>query len=250
MEEIWRDIEGYEGIWKVSNFGNVRKLIFHGRYYEHDIKPTLHHTGYLVVQLSKKPYKTSVVHRLVAKAFIPPVKGKTCVNHIDGNKTNNRVENLEWVTRAENTHHAIRSGLMHPRNTPKRFGKDNPTSKAVLQYDTDGNFIKKWDSQSDAARHYSAKSSTISNCIDKPSKLFNGFMWVSCNGEIQQKISPSKSRFRPIKVIQFTMDKTPIKEWDNATVAARELNLTSKGIKDCCRGRQKTHGGFIWEFAS
>lgn len=248
MEEIWKDIEGYEGRYKVSNLGNVKGMLFHGRSHEHSIKPVLHHTGYLIVQLSKHPPKSSVVHRLVAKAFIPPVAGKPCVNHIDGNKTNNRVDNLEWVTYAENTKHAIQAGLMNPRETPKRFGKDNPTSKTVLQYDANGNFIKKWDSQSEAARFYSAKPSTLSNCIDKPTKLFNGFMWISCDGEIQESIPPSKSRFRPVKVKQLTMDGTLINVWDSVQLAAKELDLTTKGIKDCCAGRQKSHGGYIWEF--
>jgi len=248
MEEIWKDIEGYEGRYKVSNLGNVKGMLFHGRSHEHSIKPVLHHTGYLIVQLSKHPSKSFVVHRLVAKAFIPPIAGKPCVNHIDGNKTNNRVDNLEWVTYAENTKHAIHAGLMNPRETPKRFGKDNPKSKSVLQYDANGNFIKKWDSQSDAARFYSAKSSTLSNCIDKPTKLFRGFMWVSYAGDIQQSISPSLSRFRPVKVTQRGMDGSFIKEWPDATFAAETLGLTAKGIKDCCRGRQKTHGGYIWEF--
>jgi hypothetical protein len=246
--EIWKDVEGFEGRYMVSNHGNVKSLRYYGHNREHNLKLTQHHTGYLMVQLNKHPSQSFLVHILVAKAFIPQTEGKTCVNHKDGNKTNNKVENLEWVTYAENTQHAIRTGLVNPHNASKRIGKDHYSSKAVLQYDSDGIFIRKWDCQSDAARYYSAKPSTLSNCIDKPTKLFHGFMWVSYAGDIQQSISPSMSRFRPVKVTQRGMDGSFIKEWPDATFAAETLGLTAKGIKDCCRGRQKTHGGYIWEF--
>ena len=108
--EIWRDICGYEGLYKVSNFGRVKSLHF-GR--EKLLKAGVSNTGYANVSLTKnKTKKNFHVHVLVAGAFLPNPEGKREVNHIDGDKTNNRVENLEWVTGSENTRHAIQNGQL------------------------------------------------------------------------------------------------------------------------------------------
>lgn len=120
MEEIWKDIEGYEGLYQVSNFGRVKSLniIKFNQFssYKHKgrvLKLQLNkQTGYMYVNLSKlKSYKTTSIHRLVAKAFIPNPENKSQVNHKDGNKFNNYVENLEWCTQIENSFHAYQNGL-------------------------------------------------------------------------------------------------------------------------------------------
>ena len=105
--EKFKDIKGYEGKYQVSNLGNVKSLIGKGRV----LKP-LKHNGYLVAQLSKNgSHKRHKTHRLVALTFIPNPLNKSEVNHINGNKTDNRLENLEWVTHRENTIHAFDMGL-------------------------------------------------------------------------------------------------------------------------------------------
>lgn len=122
MTEIWKDVIGYEGIYEVSNHGRVRthtnKTTFtkkHGirhwkqRYLKdktpngRDVRVTLWKNG------KAKDY---LVHRLVGFAFIPTIKGKNCINHIDGNPKNNHVENLEWCNHLENNIHAFETGLM------------------------------------------------------------------------------------------------------------------------------------------
>ena len=114
--EIWKDIEGYENKYQVSNLGNVKSLeTWTGDKYirrEKILKNMVYGNGYYYVCLSKngkvKKYK---VNRLVAQAFIPNPDNKPFTNHIDGDKLNNNVDNLEWCTQSENMKHASMIGL-------------------------------------------------------------------------------------------------------------------------------------------
>lgn len=109
--EIWRNIIGYEGTYLISNFGNIKSLPrknTKGKV----LNPSKNNRGYLRVTLSvegKTRYDS--VHRLVAETFIPNPKKLPEVNHLDGNKLNNNVENLEWVTKGQNQIHAYKTGL-------------------------------------------------------------------------------------------------------------------------------------------
>ena len=122
MEEIWKDIEGYEGTYQVSNLGRVRSLDRYVPFGTNSsrlrkisgkvLKQQPHNKGYCVAQLSKdSKLSLYLVHRLVATAFIPNPMNKEMVNHKDGNKQNNNADNLEWATRQENEDHAFRTGL-------------------------------------------------------------------------------------------------------------------------------------------
>ena len=122
MPEEWRDIDGYEGLYKVSNTGKIKstdRILYMGKNYVPSkvkgklIKTRISKNGYVLVTLSSKS-KTRhfYVHRLVAETFIPNPENKREVNHIDTNKLNNDVSNLEWVTSSENKIHAHANGLM------------------------------------------------------------------------------------------------------------------------------------------
>lgn len=119
-KEIWKDIEGYKGLYQISNMGKVKSV---GRISKHTNRniPTsitrgiMHKNGYMFVKLfnDEGKRKQMAVHRLVAMHFLPIIEGKLHVNHINGIKQDNRVDNLEWVTPHENSMHASMTGLTH-----------------------------------------------------------------------------------------------------------------------------------------
>ena len=147
MTEIWKDIEGYEGCYQVSNLGFIKSLErviitkqgLKKRHKERILKNTLFGTGYLCVPLTKNgTRKNYQVHRLVAQAFIPNPENKRTVNHKDSDKTNNCVENLEWHTHKENVNHSWKTGTSQPHS--KNIGENCGTSKLT----EDRVFLIKW----------------------------------------------------------------------------------------------------------
>lgn len=115
--EVWKDIEGYEGIYQVSNTGRVRSLDRLNSIGQNRkgkiLKEKVHTNGYHFVTLYKnKTRREKLIHRIVAETFLENKGNKRVVNHIDGVKTNNNVSNLEWATHKENSVHAVKTGLM------------------------------------------------------------------------------------------------------------------------------------------
>lgn len=126
--EVWKDIEGYEGLYQVSSFGRVKSMARitsspSGRWRplkERIMSQKISNEGYYVIGFSKNSERSMPnVHKLVANAFIPNPNAKDTVNHKDGDKLNNHVSNLEWATRHEQMAHAFDTGLIDPRNRTK-----------------------------------------------------------------------------------------------------------------------------------
>lgn len=123
MEEVWKDVEGYEGLYQVSNLGRVKSLthyITKENCKPREVKGKIltpffdRPKGYLSVSLSKNnKIKLQRIHRLVAQAFIPNPDNLIQINHKDGNKTNNNVENLEWCSCKDNIRHAWENKLSY-----------------------------------------------------------------------------------------------------------------------------------------
>lgn len=119
--EVFKDVVGYEGFYKISNIGNVKSLsrtilkngIYPFKSKEKNLKNRFNNNYYYVTLCKNNTYKTFRNHRLIAMAFIPNPNNKPMVNHINGIKTDNRIENLEWCTSKENVNHAISTGLIN-----------------------------------------------------------------------------------------------------------------------------------------
>lgn len=168
--EVWKDIIGYKGLYQVSNSGKVKSLHRRRRnkhstaiVYERLLKIHISARGYIRARLCKNnAYTNFSVHRLVAIAFIPNPENKPCVNHINGIKTDNRIENLEWVTLSENAQHAIKNGLKMSRK-----GSDNPMAKLTNEQVLEIRKIGKSKTQEELGLIYGVDRRTIGKVLNR-----------------------------------------------------------------------------------
>ena len=165
MEE-WRDIKGYEGLYKVSNYGRVKSVerTIKGRHFQGKIlKGGKFSNGYLFVCLRKNgENKNHLTHRLVASAFLENHMSFTDVNHKDGNKTNNHVDNLEWCSRSYNLEHAVKIGLM-PSQCKIRRSVTVKCGEKIVTFET----------MKDCAEFFGFKKGWLHNRIRKHGCTFN-----------------------------------------------------------------------------
>lgn len=177
MEEVWKDVVGYEGLYQVSNSGRIKSLKYANQYgvfkREKILRKRYDKKGYLHVYLYDKNMKKSFkLHRLIAETFIPNPENKPQVNHINGIKDDNRVENLEWCTNQENQIHAFKIGLQKIK-----VGSLNPNAKKVNLYDLKGNYINTFGSIKEAQMYLHKNISHISDCCKGKRKTAGNYIW-------------------------------------------------------------------------
>ena len=173
MEEEWKDIPEYEGLYQVSNLGRVKSLCYQGKKRDMTLKAGVLSKGYLGVVLSKDGVrKNRSIHRLVAEAFIPNPCGLPCINHKDECKTNNTVTNLEWCDYKYNNHYGSR---MDKVSKVQLNRKD--LSRQVKQIDSTGTVVGVFPSLKEAERHTGIYNARISECCRGKVSSAGGFMW-------------------------------------------------------------------------
>lgn len=188
---MWKKIPNTQ-IYYASDDGQIKTKDFKQPLNWHDtktfyirkgkiLKQTINTYGYPCVGITFIGGKRKVVpvHRLIAITFLPkPTEDQTQVNHIDGNKLNNSVSNLEWCTASENLKHAYKMGLNKPTKPMLgRFGKEHPKAIPIIMCDLNDNEIKKYDSMMDASREMNISVSKISACVNGKRKSTGGYHW-------------------------------------------------------------------------
>lgn len=190
MEEIWKDIEGYEGLYQVSNLGRVRSI----NHYRNNntsgyvqkgriLKQTLT-ANYMYIKLSRNgKTKAFRVHRLVAEMFIPNPEKKPYINHLNAIRTDNRVSNLEWCTQSENVKHSYNLGYSKSpsywqnKGDEMKWLKEGKRCKKVIQYDLNMNKIKEFVNIAEAGRETTTNRSNIVQCCKGNVKTAGGYIW-------------------------------------------------------------------------
>lgn len=180
MEEIWKDIKDYEGLYRISNLGRVKRLKREYHYYNHltkrdnirivdekILKGTIN-KGYNRICLTKNGIeKNHFIHRLVIENFVREVKDNENIDHIDCNKLNNNINNLEIVTTRENNHRAFLNNL------DKRRKRD---IQPVYLIDDEGNILKEYNSMYKAAKDLNISSSShIGRMLDGKQSHVKGY---------------------------------------------------------------------------
>ena len=229
---MWKKFiyEGQETDYSVSTEGEVRKDT----------------TNYILSQSSQQDYKfvgliingkqkRMRVHRMVALTFIDNPDNKPYVNHINGNRSDNNVENLEWVTPSENTQHAVNTGLFKSGRT-----------RAVVQYNLNGEQMATFESASEAARQTGGSQSKITMCCRRQRDSANDYQWRYYD-DIQDVQKIEKKFITGKKVAQCDEEGNILKIYPSFKEAARAVNGTSSAISRVCSGTNIRHKGYKWK---
>ena len=186
IDEVWRPVPGYEGLYAISSIGRLRSLTR----YKKIVKPLLTNAGYYQYQLWYKGIcHVASAHRLVAQAFIPNPENCPVVNHIDENKLNNCVGNLEWVSHVDNCRYgtAVARRTQHTDYSKRRINYTNQIkacSKPIAQYTKDGVFIRNWKSASECSRETGFSISGIRGVVRGKRNSIFGFVFVERSDDL------------------------------------------------------------------
>lgn len=181
IQPKWKDIVGYENEYQINQFGEIRTLKDSPKLKKYDVlKPQISKRNGYVYQMLYKNGKEKLlrVHRLVAMAFLPNPNNLPQVNHKDGNKQNNSVDNLEWCEQSDNMKHAYKNGLQIPsENQRKAIINTNKLKQKKVCQIKDGEVINTFSGISEASRQTKISISCISRCCNLKRKSTNGYEW-------------------------------------------------------------------------
>lgn len=181
IQTKWKDIVGYENEYQINQFGEIRTLKNSPKLKKYDVlKPQISKRNGYVYQMLYKNGKEKLlrVHRLVAMAFLPNPNNLPQVNHKDGNKQNNSVDNLEWCEQSDNMKHAYKNGLQIPsENQRKAIINTNKLKQKKVCQIKDGEVINTFSGISEASRQTKISISCISRCCNLKRKSTNGYEW-------------------------------------------------------------------------
>lgn len=167
INEIWKDIPNYEGLYQISNIGNIKTLNYKKTKKEKILKQRLDKYGYKYIKLSKNGKQTYyLIHRLVAQVFVLNPNNLPQINHKDENRTNNVYSNLEWCNCIYNNNYGNRN---------KKIQK--ALSKRIKQLDKNGNVIKIWNNSIEASKELNINSGNIRSCCRNELKTAGGYIW-------------------------------------------------------------------------
>jgi uncharacterized HNH endonuclease L247 len=236
MMEVWKKIfiDEIKTDYSVSNLGNVRNDIT-GKILSQRIQQGYKH---VTLAINKKP-KSCRVHRLVAAAFIENPDNKPFVNHIDCNRSNNIVKNLEWVTPSENSQKAAAMGrFLHSSRL-----------RAVTQYDLNGNKLRTFESASEAARQFNLQPSKITECCKGRRRRTGDYQWRYADEEYKCLPQILKEDRPGTKVARCDDDLNILQIYESYRAAAEDINGTYQAIASICSGKTVNihHKGWRWK---
>ena len=267
QKEIWKPVVGFEGFYEINLQGTIRTIeritVFGNR--KRIVKsiirkPSINPHGYYYVRLYKgDKQKNVLVHRALMEAFVPNTEDKPYIDHINTIKTDNRLENLRWVTSKENTHNPLT--LKHitdscsteeckekQKATKNRIKSKSYNPKRIYQYSLEGAYIAEYSSQSEAVRAMGLNKRMVSNikiALDNNRKSAYGYMWTTVKKPISKYEHPH-GKYKPVK--QIDNQGNTIRKWKNVKEAALAIGTWDSNLSRYIRYNNGHYKGMIFKY--
>lgn len=261
----WRPVKGFEGLYEVNNTAQIRtveRTLITKNGNRRTIpsklhKPSTNVHGYHYVKLIKDgKQKNMLNHRAVMEAFVPNPENKPFIDHINTIKTDNRLENLRWVTSYENSHNPITIQHIKDTCTPQEISrqiqvkKENGSwnAKRVFQYTKEGVFVAEYASQSDAIKALGLDARRVTGnlktALDNNKKSAYGFMWTTKKVSVPEYIKPH-GKYSPIR--QIDKNGNTIREWKSVSEAAKSLGVWDSNLSSYVK-KYGSYKGMLFQY--